>query len=176
MVARIEDISFFATPPKAIAPRGAHAPSSPSSAAAGYPSTKIEGVEADDTAHDQPDRHSTNPNLGGTRGEGLERSQHDTATGRGTPSQQASKPLGWRGVELFNEDVKDRALFEQDADDWRRWHAEELPRAFSKLVVHREQNHVVCRASSIRRQNDGRSKLTFDSNPFTRWPALIVPT
>lgn len=143
MVARFDDYSFFATPPIPVAPLGIVAPSFSGPSDGGHPDLATEGVDFNNVPDICEDRHATDQYKEGVQWEAPEIDVKPPVTDFETQNPPTSQPPSLRGIESIPEEVDALPLFERDQDYWRQWHAEELPRAFSKLLAHREGNGLV---------------------------------
>lgn len=170
MVARLGKFSFFATPPIPVSPLAIVAPSSSDPLDGDHPNGAAEGVDFNNGPNICEDRYATDHDMEGVQHETPEMDIKPPVSDFETQSPSKSQSPNLGGVESIPKEVDILPLFEQDQAYWQQWHAEELPRAFSKLLAHREPNDLVSAASRKCKQERGRLKLTSGSNPSIRWP------
>ncbi|OQV05976.1 hypothetical protein CLAIMM_10624 [Cladophialophora immunda] len=142
MVARVENGSFFAEPPAPVAPRRFLTRPLPPPGDAEGPRVAASEVDEDDGAEGNQDRYVTNPKLEGTDEKASESNNQVTDAIPGPSGKKTRRPLQWKDVELFGEDIIGLPAFGKDEEEWRRWHAEELPSAFFKLLARREKHQT----------------------------------
>ncbi|OAG35296.1 hypothetical protein AYO21_10498 [Fonsecaea monophora] len=135
MVARVENGSFMAAPPAPVAPRGLLL--SPVDT-----EMDISEVNGNEEAVEGQDMCVSKPEPDGTNGDAADNSPEVADNGSGAANQQMRRAIRREGVEVSFEKVDDQPGFEKDDSEWRRWHAEELPGAFAKLLARREKHHT----------------------------------
>ncbi|KIX97808.1 uncharacterized protein Z520_06586 [Fonsecaea multimorphosa CBS 102226] len=138
MVARGENQSFFAMPPTSVAPRGILLPAS----VADSPQMATRRVKGDREVQEYQPRYADSPEIEGNNEATSDSNDQVPESHPGISGQQSRRPLRWEGAELCWEDLNGQIAFGKDEDEWRRWHTEDLPKAFSKLLVHREKHHT----------------------------------
>lgn len=172
MVARSDHSSFFATPPFPVAPLAFVAPSFPDPSDGDHPELAVEGVNSNNVPNVPEDIDATHQGMERVQREAPEIDVNPPGSDFSTQNALKSQSPSLRAIESIPDEVDALPLFEQDQDYWQQWHAEELPRAFSRLFMHRERNNLVRGASSKCEQQLGRLILTNRSGPSTLWRAL----
>ena len=182
MIARVEDLSIFGAPPAPVTPK---APTEIRTASRTHTINPVTDSTLQNAAEtqvvDDCDEDigffANNINNEDEDGEAAVEARARTATIiSNTPHRRSYPPASQGQYESQDPYTAHRSDLDQDEKNWKRWHEQELPQAFSQLIPERQNACLVCKISKDIIEMEPLNSTDSDSKQHPLFPASNAST